>query len=180
MGLRLSIGDETQAVPARVVPGFPAPFRDVLEGIPPGLWRFLLRLPALEATGTVLCEPVFPIGAIAVYGCAMASSPGTPFPAPAVAAKTTDFADSTACKEVGAAPMVVSNRPSVSASRYISLSGIVPAERCAHLLRTVCSSFIQIRHSRGRFRALDSSYQFWSIRVGFDHPRTFVDIDLPM
>jgi hypothetical protein len=50
MGLRLSIGDETQAVPARVVPGFPAPFRDVLEGIPPGLWRFLLRLPALEAT----------------------------------------------------------------------------------------------------------------------------------
>jgi hypothetical protein len=50
MGLRLSIGDETQAVPVRVVPGFPAPFQNVFEGIPPGLWRFLLRLPALEAT----------------------------------------------------------------------------------------------------------------------------------
>ena len=50
MGLRLSIGDETQAVPVRIVPGFPAPFQNVLEGIPPGLWRFLLRLPALEAT----------------------------------------------------------------------------------------------------------------------------------
>src|SRR5437660_929078 len=50
MGLRLSIGDETQAVPVRVVPGFPAPFQNALEGIPPGLWRFLLRLPALEAT----------------------------------------------------------------------------------------------------------------------------------
>ena len=50
MGLRLSIGDETQAVPVRVVPGFPTPFQNVFEGIPPGLWRFLLRLPALEAT----------------------------------------------------------------------------------------------------------------------------------
>jgi hypothetical protein len=50
MGLRLSIGDETQAVPVRVVPGFPAPFQNVFEGILPGLWRFLLRLPALEAT----------------------------------------------------------------------------------------------------------------------------------
>jgi hypothetical protein len=50
MGLRLSIGDETQAVPVRVVPGFPAPFHNVFERIPPGLWRFLLRLPALEAT----------------------------------------------------------------------------------------------------------------------------------
>jgi hypothetical protein len=50
MGLRLSIGDETQAVPVRVVPGFPAPFQNVFEGIPPGLWRFLLRLPALEAS----------------------------------------------------------------------------------------------------------------------------------
>jgi hypothetical protein len=49
MGLRLSIGDETQAVPVRVVPGFPAPFQNVFDGIPPGLWRFLLRLPALEA-----------------------------------------------------------------------------------------------------------------------------------
>jgi hypothetical protein len=50
MGLRLSIGEETQAVPVRVVPGFPAPFQNVFEDIPPGLWRFLLRLPALEAT----------------------------------------------------------------------------------------------------------------------------------
>ena len=50
MGLRLSIGDETQAVTVRVVPGFPAPFQNVFEGIPPGLWRFLLRLPALEAS----------------------------------------------------------------------------------------------------------------------------------
>jgi hypothetical protein len=50
MGLRLSIGDETQAVPVRIVPGFPAPLQNVLEGIPPGLWRFLLRLPALEVT----------------------------------------------------------------------------------------------------------------------------------
>ena len=33
MGLRLSIGDETQAVPVRIVPGFPAPFQNVLEGI---------------------------------------------------------------------------------------------------------------------------------------------------
>jgi len=49
MGLRLSIGDATQAVPVRVVPGFPAPFQNVLDCIPPGLWRFLLRLPALEA-----------------------------------------------------------------------------------------------------------------------------------
>lgn len=31
MGLRLSIGDETQAVPVRVVPGFPAPFRTYLK-----------------------------------------------------------------------------------------------------------------------------------------------------
>ena len=36
MGLRLSIGDETQAVSVRVVPGFPAPFRNVLEGNPTG------------------------------------------------------------------------------------------------------------------------------------------------
>ena len=50
MGLRLSIGDETQAVPVRIIPGFPAPLQNVLEAIPPGLWRFLLRLPALEAT----------------------------------------------------------------------------------------------------------------------------------
>lgn len=41
MGLRLSIGDETQAVPDRIA-GFPAPLQNVLEGIPPGLWRFLL------------------------------------------------------------------------------------------------------------------------------------------
>ena len=50
MGLRLSVGDDSQAVPVRVVPGFPTPFHNVLEGISPGVWRFLLRLPALEAT----------------------------------------------------------------------------------------------------------------------------------
>ena len=42
MGLRLSVGDESQAVPVRVVPGFPTPFQNVLEGIPPGVWRFLI------------------------------------------------------------------------------------------------------------------------------------------
>jgi hypothetical protein len=49
MGLRLSIGDEAQAVPVRVEPGLPAPFQSVVEQIPPALWRFLLRLPALES-----------------------------------------------------------------------------------------------------------------------------------
>lgn len=50
MGLRLSVGEDTQSVPVRVVPGFPEPFRQAVEGIPPGAWRFLLQLPALEST----------------------------------------------------------------------------------------------------------------------------------
>jgi len=50
MGLRLSIGDETQAVPVRTEAGLPIPFRDIVEQVPPSLWRFLLRLPALEST----------------------------------------------------------------------------------------------------------------------------------
>jgi hypothetical protein len=50
MGLRLSIGQETQAVAVRVESGLPVPFRSIVEQIPPHLWRFLLRLPTLEAT----------------------------------------------------------------------------------------------------------------------------------
>jgi hypothetical protein len=50
MGLRLSIGDEAQAIPVRVAPGIPGPLRDVIEAIPISLWRFLLELPTLEAT----------------------------------------------------------------------------------------------------------------------------------
>jgi hypothetical protein len=44
MGFRLSIGEESQAVPVRVMAGFAAAFEPVIEQIPPGLWRFLLRL----------------------------------------------------------------------------------------------------------------------------------------
>lgn len=54
MGFRLSIGEESQAVPVRVMAGFPAAFQPVIEQIPPGLWRFLLRLPAFENTVTGL------------------------------------------------------------------------------------------------------------------------------
>jgi hypothetical protein len=50
MGLRLAIGGEAQAVPVKVVPGLPMPFRSIVDEIPPDLWRFLLRLPTLEAT----------------------------------------------------------------------------------------------------------------------------------
>src|SRR6478672_3034419 len=54
MGFRLSIREESQAVPVRVIAGFPAAFQPVIEQIPPGLWRFLLRLPAFENTVTGL------------------------------------------------------------------------------------------------------------------------------
>ena len=37
-------------MPVRVVPGFPTPFHNVFEGIPPAVWRFWLRLSAIEAT----------------------------------------------------------------------------------------------------------------------------------
>src|ERR1039458_201067 len=78
----------------------------------------------------------------------------------AIVFKAADFVDSTDCSDDGAAPKVFSSRPRVSASRYTSVGGMASAERCAHLLRTVWRSFTQVRPSRGRLRALDSSYQF--------------------
>src|SRR5664279_2807833 len=54
MGFRLSIGEESQAVPVRVMAGFPAAFQPVIDQIPPAVWRFLLRLPAFEHTITGL------------------------------------------------------------------------------------------------------------------------------
>ena len=48
MGFRLSIGDDTQAIPVRIADGLPLPFRQQIEMIPTDFWRFLLQLPALE------------------------------------------------------------------------------------------------------------------------------------
>lgn len=66
MGFRLSIGEESQAVPVRVMAGFPAPFQGVVEEVPPGLWRFLLRLPALESTVTGLNSVIETYSAVSV------------------------------------------------------------------------------------------------------------------
>lgn len=54
MGFRLSIGDESQSVPVRVMAGYPAAFQPVLEQVSPDVWRFLLRLPAFENAVTGL------------------------------------------------------------------------------------------------------------------------------
>lgn len=50
MGLRLTVGDETQAVPIRVVDGMPAPFGDLVSSLDPAVWGFLLRMRVLEIT----------------------------------------------------------------------------------------------------------------------------------
>jgi hypothetical protein len=50
MGLRLTVGDEAQAVPLRVVDGMPATFGDLLSSLDPAIWGFLLRMRVLENT----------------------------------------------------------------------------------------------------------------------------------
>lgn len=49
MGLRLSVGDEAQAVPVRIVAGMPARFSELVGSIDPAVWPFLLRVRMLEA-----------------------------------------------------------------------------------------------------------------------------------
>jgi hypothetical protein len=50
MGLRLTVGNEAQAVPLRVVDGMPASFGDLLSSLDPIIWGFLLRMRVLENT----------------------------------------------------------------------------------------------------------------------------------
>jgi hypothetical protein len=50
MGLRLTVGDEAQAIPIRVVDGMPASFGDLLSSMDPAIWGFLLRMRVLENT----------------------------------------------------------------------------------------------------------------------------------
>ena len=50
MGLRLTVGEEAQAVPLRVVDGMPAAFGDLLSSLDPTVWGFLLRMRVLENT----------------------------------------------------------------------------------------------------------------------------------
>ena len=50
MGLRLTVGDEAQAVPLRVVDGMPASFGDLMSSLDPTVWGFLLRMRVLEST----------------------------------------------------------------------------------------------------------------------------------
>lgn len=50
MALKLSAGDDAQSVPVKVVDGLPDPLAAVFQGHPPELWRFLLRMPLMEAT----------------------------------------------------------------------------------------------------------------------------------
>lgn len=50
MGLRLTVGDEAQAVPLRVIDGMPASFGDLLSSLDPAIWGFLLRIRLLENT----------------------------------------------------------------------------------------------------------------------------------
>ena len=48
MGLRLTVGDETQAIPVRIVAGLPTRFGDLIGSIDPAVWPFLLRIRVLE------------------------------------------------------------------------------------------------------------------------------------
>jgi hypothetical protein len=50
MGLRLTVGDEAQAIPIRVVDGMPVSFGDLLSSLDPATWGFLLRMRVLENT----------------------------------------------------------------------------------------------------------------------------------
>lgn len=50
MGLRLSAGEDSRAVPIRIVTGLPRPLSDLLQGIDPRQLGLLLHLPLLEAT----------------------------------------------------------------------------------------------------------------------------------
>ncbi|MGA7930784.1 MAG: hypothetical protein WCA20_32915 [Candidatus Sulfotelmatobacter sp.] len=62
MGLRLTVGDDAQAVPLRVVDGMPAMFGDLLSSLDPTVWGFLLRVRVLESTleGLRFTESEFP------------------------------------------------------------------------------------------------------------------------
>jgi hypothetical protein len=54
MAFRLTIGEDAQAVPLRIVPGLPAPLRGVVRKLDETTLRLLLRLPLLESTATGL------------------------------------------------------------------------------------------------------------------------------
>lgn len=62
MGLRLTVGEETQAVPVRIVAGMPARFEALISSFDPAVWPFLLRLRLLEATleGLQFTEAKYP------------------------------------------------------------------------------------------------------------------------
>jgi hypothetical protein len=50
MGLRLTVGDDAQAVPVKIVAGLPEALADVYSRFPREIWEILLRLPLLEST----------------------------------------------------------------------------------------------------------------------------------
>ena len=54
MAFRLTIGDDTQAVPVRIVPGLPDRLRRVVWNLEEATLRLLLRLPLLESTAAGL------------------------------------------------------------------------------------------------------------------------------
>jgi hypothetical protein len=54
MAFRLTVGDDAQAVPFRIVQGLPVPLRKVVQGLEERTLKLLLRLPLLETTAAGL------------------------------------------------------------------------------------------------------------------------------
>jgi hypothetical protein len=54
MGFRMSVGDDVQAVPVRVMPGLPAPLQTTISDLDEDTLRLLLRMPLLESTAAGL------------------------------------------------------------------------------------------------------------------------------
>ena len=54
MALRLTIGEEAQSVPVHIQDGLPKPFRMIVEGFEPEVWRMLLNLPLLDTSNNGL------------------------------------------------------------------------------------------------------------------------------
>jgi hypothetical protein len=54
MAFRLTVGDDAQAVPLKIVPGLPVPLRQVVQALNERTLKLLLRLPLLESTAAGL------------------------------------------------------------------------------------------------------------------------------